>query len=377
MVLLIVLVTVVVFVVLDLTLRMILRRRDQARLRTQRQEALEIGLRIEVAEEARSLKRVEVEAPRARILAVDDEPVVLDSLRKILVLDGYSVDTVESGQEALGLIQKRDYDFVFTDLKMPGLDGIEVTKAVRHLRPDIDVVMVTGYATVQSAVDTMKHGALDYVEKPFTEDELTAFVNKCLIRRKDRIEKEQPPRVHLVTASSPEDESERVYNVPAGVFVSRDHVWLRVEMTGQARIGIDDFARKTIGEIDDVGLPEPSRRVSTGQTLFSVKQKGHRFAFPSPVTGTVSAINEELIHHPDRVNVNPYAVGWICRIEPENLSAELDALRIGAGALTWYREEIERIRQLARELTGTGGTDTGGSESKPVESGELWETFSR
>jgi CheY-like chemotaxis protein len=61
---------------------------------------------------------------------VDDEPVVLDSFRKILVLEGYSIDTVETAQEALGLVRKRDYDFVFTDLKMPGMDGLDLTKAV-------------------------------------------------------------------------------------------------------------------------------------------------------------------------------------------------------------------------------------------------------
>ena len=63
------------------------------------------------------------------------------------MLAGFSVDTVETGQEALGLVRKHDYDFVFTDLKMPGMDGLDVTKAVKHLRPDIDVAIITGYAT--------------------------------------------------------------------------------------------------------------------------------------------------------------------------------------------------------------------------------------
>ncbi len=92
---------------------------------------------------------------------MDDEEVILDSFRKILVLDGYSVDTVETGQEALGLIQTHHYDFVFTDLKMPAMDGVEVAKAVKHLRPDIDVIIITGYATVETAVETheaRRHG---------------------------------------------------------------------------------------------------------------------------------------------------------------------------------------------------------------------------
>jgi DNA-binding NtrC family response regulator len=109
--------------------------------------------------------------PKARILCVDDEDVILDSFRKILVLDGYSVDTVNSGAEALNLIKSHHYDFVFTDLKMPEMDGVEVTKSVKYLRPDIDVIIITGYATVETAVECMKLGAMDYVQKPFTEDD--------------------------------------------------------------------------------------------------------------------------------------------------------------------------------------------------------------
>ena len=108
MVILMVLVTLVVFAVVDLVLRLTLRRMEEARARKQRQKALDVGLRLEFAEEARSLKRVEVDRPRARILAVDDEPVILDSFRKILVLAGFSVDTVETGQEALALVRKHD-----------------------------------------------------------------------------------------------------------------------------------------------------------------------------------------------------------------------------------------------------------------------------
>ena len=77
------------------------------------------SLKLDFTSEAKTLKRAEVENPKAKILCVDDEEVILGSFRKILVLDGYSVDTVETGQEALGLIQKHHYDFVFTDLKMP------------------------------------------------------------------------------------------------------------------------------------------------------------------------------------------------------------------------------------------------------------------
>ena len=197
MVLLIVVVTIIVFVLVDFLLRVYFQKRQELKLRKEREAALDIGLKLDYSEEAKTLKRVEVKNAKARILAVDDEPIILDSFRKILVVAGYSIDTVEKGREALGLILKHDYDFVFTDLKMPEMDGLEVTKAVKHLRPDIDVIVITGYASIDTAVETMKYGAMDYVQKPFTEDELIEFFNKSLIKRRDRIEREMKPTVRL------------------------------------------------------------------------------------------------------------------------------------------------------------------------------------
>ena len=294
MVPLIVILTVVVFVVVDLLLRTTLRTIEQRRIRQARAEALDIGLRLEHTDDAVSLRRVEVENPKARILAVDDEAVVLDSLRKILVMAGYSIDTVERGKEALGLIQKREYDFVFVDLRMPDMDGVDVTKAVKHLRPDIDVIVVTGYASIESAVATMKYGAMDYIQKPFTEDELTAFVDRSLIRRQDRTERQSRPQIHLVTHSVGADRSPHKINVPAGVFVSPAHAWVSLDLSGTVRVGIDDFTQRLLGPIDGLTLPATGERIEKGAPLFSICKAGRRLSVPSPVSGVVAGVNSAL-----------------------------------------------------------------------------------
>jgi len=152
---------IVAFIVIDIIIRITRDRMREAKARKERMAALDIGWNLDFTNEAKSLKRVDVASPAARILAVDDEAVVLDSFRKILVVAGYSIDTVESGREALGLVQKNKYDFVFTDLKMPEMDGLDVVKGVKHFSPETDVIVITGYATIESAVDAMKFGALD------------------------------------------------------------------------------------------------------------------------------------------------------------------------------------------------------------------------
>ena len=196
--------------------------------------------------------------------------MVLDSFRKILVLAGFGVDTVENGPEALGLVQRRDYDFVFTDLKMPGMDGVEVVKAVRHLRPDVDVAVITGYGTIESAVETMQHGAVDYVQKPFTEDELLEFAKKLLIRRQARLEAQREPSVRIVAPAVAETAAAHEYCVPGGAFVSDGHAWARIEPSGQLRAGLDDFARKALGAVEGVELPRPGQTVERGEPLFTV-----------------------------------------------------------------------------------------------------------
>lgn len=357
MVLLIVVVTIIVFILVDAALRLYFEKRKELKLRKEREAALDIGLKLDLSEEARTLKRVEVKDPKARILAVDDEEIILDSFRKILVVAGYSIDTVERGSEALGLILKNDYDFVFTDLKMPEMDGLDVTKAVKHLRPDIDVIVITGYASIETAVETMKYGAMDYVQKPFTEDELIVFFNKALIRRKDRLERQMKPTVRLITPSTKESESKREFNVPAGVFVSQNHTWVDIELNGMARVGIDDFARKIISKIDAVELPKPDKEVKKGETLFAIRKNAHIINFASPVSGKVTVINEEHAEHPEWIGSKPFELSWMCCVEPSNLSEELQSLKIGADSINWYKKEIDRYSEIA------GGVEAPGTQA--------------
>ena len=184
----IVLINLILFALVDLLIRHYREKHQEAQARKEREAILTTQIRLDFAAEAKTLKRVEVPNPKARILAVDDEAVILDSFRKILVLAGYNVDTVESGPEALTLVKSRDYEFVFTDLKMPEMDGVEVVKAVKHLKPEIDVAVITGYATIETAVACMQYGAGDYVQKPFTEDELVEFVKKLKVKRAAKAE---------------------------------------------------------------------------------------------------------------------------------------------------------------------------------------------
>jgi CheY-like chemotaxis protein/glycine cleavage system H lipoate-binding protein len=374
----IIITTIIVFILVDILLRVLVTRHRAAQTRKEREQALDIGLKLDVSEEARTLTRVELENPKARILAVDDEKIILDSLRKMLVLGGYSIDTVESGSEALGLIRKRDYDFVFTDLKMPGMDGVEVTKAVKHLRPDIDVVVVTGYGTIETAVETVQYGAMDYVEKPFTEDELLAFVKTALIKRQARLEKQLRHKVRLVKPGIGESKSRFELNVPAGAFISPQHAWARIELNGAVRIGLDDLIRKIFRQVDSVSLPEPGRKVDKGDTLFSISYGDYSLDIPSPLSGTVISVNEEQAEHPEWLAIKPFELSWMCRLEPTKLASELPAMKIGHDAVDWYQEELNRYSELAGNGDALAPAESeGGEEGRAIDQQELLIRFAK
>ncbi len=120
----------------------------------------------------------------SRLLIVDDEAVIRDGLKRVLEGESYVVETCSSGYSAIEIMQQREFDLIITDLKMPGMSGIEVLKSVRALQPDIPVILITGYASIDTAVEAIKNGASDYISKPFAPDLLLEKVQNALSQRR-------------------------------------------------------------------------------------------------------------------------------------------------------------------------------------------------
>jgi two-component system sensor histidine kinase/response regulator len=119
-----------------------------------------------------------------RILIIDDEEIVLESCTEILAGDDYQVATAANGTLGLEVVQEFQPDVVFVDLKMPGISGLEVLEKIHAFDPSIVTIVITGYATVSSAVEAMKEGAYDFLPKPFTPDEFRLVTHRGLEKRK-------------------------------------------------------------------------------------------------------------------------------------------------------------------------------------------------
>lgn len=113
---------------------------------------------------------------KINILIVDDEESVRDSLYNWFIEDGYQVECAANAKEALNLIEQKDFHIVLADLKMPGMDGLEMQRRIKALNPEVIVIIMTAFATVDSAVRALKDGAFDYITKPFDPDDLSHLI---------------------------------------------------------------------------------------------------------------------------------------------------------------------------------------------------------
>lgn len=123
-----------------------------------------------------------------KILIVDDEKIALKNLEHVMKKEGYDVAGTQSGQNALKLLDEQQFDIVLTDLRMEKVDGMQILRRCHDLYPDTEVIMITGYATLESAVNAMKHGAFYYIAKPFKLDEVRKVVKEAI--EKVRLKKE-------------------------------------------------------------------------------------------------------------------------------------------------------------------------------------------
>jgi len=125
------------------------------------------------------------------VLVVDDEKNIRVTLRESLKSLGFDVETAINGEEALELATRRTYELILLDLKMPGMDGMEVFRQLRERSPSTAVVLVTAHGSVEAAVEAMKLGAVDFLQKPFAPQEIREVVTHVLQRRNHRNEAKQ------------------------------------------------------------------------------------------------------------------------------------------------------------------------------------------
>ena len=194
------------------------------------------------------------------ILVVDDEPIARTNLEYVLRKEGYRVSTAANGVEALEMVGKREFELILTDLKMEKMDGMQLLESVKHVAPGTEIVMITGYATVSSAVDALKKGAVHYLPKPIDLNELRSTVRQ--IREKKRFF--QVTRSPVLCFSGPPGTGKTSIGRSIAEALQRKFIRFSLagvrdeaELRGHRRTYVGAMAGRVLNEMKRVGVKNP------------------------------------------------------------------------------------------------------------------------
>jgi CheY-like chemotaxis protein/glycine cleavage system H lipoate-binding protein len=254
------------------------------------------------------------------ILVIDDEQVILDAIVKICTSEGFRVDTALDALEGLRRLTTHRYTLVLSDIMMPGMDGFQFLKEAAPVAPHTPVIMTTGFSTVENAVHALYAGAIDFVPKPFTTDELLSSVHRALRYR------------HLRNAGLPGSEEAKdpamvVVPCPARYYRLGYASWVFLEPSGSVLVGATHAFLKTVEQVDTLEAVLADGELIQGTCCLRVHtQDGLIHAILSPVSGRVVDSNTALFANPGALEKDPYFGGWLYRAIPADIQYELGHL---------------------------------------------------
>lgn len=251
------------------------------------------------------------------ILVVDDEQIVLESIQRHLRKDDFTVTTALSAKAGMNILDNGGVDIVLTDLMMPEIDGLEFMKQVKEKWPRLPVIMITGYATINTALQATQLGAFDYVAKPFTKSELKSVLQ----RASDLV---------LKTAAAGDKEiAEAAIQVDRNgeIKIIGENSWMMMQDDGIVLLGVERSHLHRMGRLQNIFLPSKGDKLRQGGAylqIFSADLREHKIM--SPLSGTVVEVNERVTDNPMLLLDDPYGDGWLVRLKPSNFEFEIKEL---------------------------------------------------
>lgn len=257
-------------------------------------------------------------AAQVKVLVVDDEEIVLKSMRRILKKDDeheFLVDTASSAADGLVLIKEKDYDVIITDLMMPKMDGLQFIDGIRQSNPNILIVMITGYATMQTALKALRKGAFDYIAKPFTIEELRNVVKGAArAALMPRAGEKGAPGARAPAKS----ETYRTFFNQTYASIRRD---------GTLLFGVEEGFLTLIGEPISLELANVGETISQGFPFGSITNSRMKvFNLRAPFSGIVLGVNDEAVGNINLIESDPRGKGWLLHVSPGNFETEIENL---------------------------------------------------
>ncbi|MGA2031721.1 MAG: response regulator [Thermoguttaceae bacterium] len=235
------------------------------------------------------------------LLVVDDEEVVCLACRRIFSRQGFQVEARTDARQGLALATDKDYTIILLDIKMPNMNGIEFLERLREKKPDVPVLIITGYPSIPNAAAAMRLGACDYVTKPFTSEEITWAVQRVLSMQ----------QILSGASEATDGEGEPLAALGSEETLFWDEAWVQLAVDGSASVGavlpglrgasITGIRLPRIGEVVYQGLPLAGVTVANKPPVL----------IPSPISGVIAGVNELVSQRPRLLASDPCGEGWI------------------------------------------------------------------
>lgn len=253
----------------------------------------------------------------ARILVIDDEEVIHASMARVLSRAGYDVVSVFQAHDGIDRLRAEHFDLLITDLKMPEMTGIELLDELEHSDIQVPAIIVTGYPTIQTAIEAMRLGAIDYLPKPYTKRELLAPVKralKCAQVCDPIVDSGSLPVADIDTLST------------GNVVFLPSHTWARLLSDGTFEIGVEENFLRCVGETPAISsAPRRGELVyRCTSTIKITNEQGEEHDAAFPLSGVVESINSDLLSNASRLHSDV----WVVRLAPNRLKTEVSDLPV-------------------------------------------------
>lgn len=254
------------------------------------------------------------------ILVIDDEDVITQAVQRVCSAEGLTVDLAESATTGLARMAQASYRLVVCDVMMADVDGFGFLAALQRRQDRTPVIMSTGMSTMENAVRALNSGAIDFVPKPFTADELVTAVRRGL--RYKALHDEA-----LANAQDERPESLAWVPPPATYYRLGYASWLVPERDGTVKVGVTDLFLRTLEAIHDITLSQDGDELVQGGACATITATdGLEHGVLCPVTGRVVEANRALGAAASVMERDPYFSGWLYRVLPSELQYDLQHL---------------------------------------------------
>ncbi|NOQ23793.1 MAG: hypothetical protein GQ564_00385 [Bacteroidales bacterium] len=146
--------------------------------------------------------------------------------------------------------------------------------------------------------------------------------------------------------------SEKILKIPLGLFYSKNHTWMQLEKSGNAKVGLDDLLMHITGEVNVSNFKQPGEKVRPGDVIAQIEQNGKQLNISSPISGEVQSVNTSINEDPSIINEDPYGKGWILKIKPEKWIAETNTCLVAEDAEEWLKNELTRFKDFVASSMG-------------------------